>query len=184
MHHTWILSDWNKLFLKGIYISRVSVTMAVCRMVRYSYFYHFLIGFKCIFQLYISVSSILWYGYRYHMDIHTMWHCALVSCTPSPSIGLVFGCALSWCSVSLCVPFINSLVEWHFIIMVAIIIGIFMGILNSTVGFLWLGSFGSTHLHGCFCPWTFSLNSGFDKLPSDYFVSCLEFLLWYSTREL
>ena len=101
--------------------------MAVCRMVRYSYLYHFLVGFKCIFQLYISVSSILWYGYRYHMDIHTVWHCALLSCTPSPSIGLVFGCALSWCSVSLCVPYINSLVEWHFIIMFATIIGIFYG---------------------------------------------------------
>ena len=31
----------------------------------------------------------------YHdMDIGIMWHCVLVSCTPSQSIGLVLGCAL------------------------------------------------------------------------------------------
>ena len=34
----------------------------------------------------------------YHdMDIGTIWHCALVSCTPSQSIERVFGCALVWC---------------------------------------------------------------------------------------
>ena len=32
----------------------------------------------------------------YDMFIGIMWHCALVSCSRSQSIGLVLGCALSW----------------------------------------------------------------------------------------
>ena len=50
----------------------------------------------------------------YHdMDISNMWHGALVSCTPSQSIGLVFGCPLFWCWVLLCVPSTNSLIELY-----------------------------------------------------------------------
>ena len=33
-------------------------------------------------------------------SVGTTRHCSLVSSTPSQSIGLVFGCALFWCSVS------------------------------------------------------------------------------------
>ena len=38
--------------------------------------------------------------------------CALVTCTPPHSIGLVLGCALFWCWVSLCSPFTISLIEF------------------------------------------------------------------------
>ena len=66
------------------------------------------------------------------MDIGTLWHCALVSCTPSQYIGLVLGCALVWCLVSLCAPFTISLIELYFIMIfimrVVTIIGIFMAI--------------------------------------------------------
>ena len=41
-----------------------------------------------------------------------MRHCALVSCTPSQSIGLVLGHALFWYWVSSCIPFSNSLTLW------------------------------------------------------------------------
>ena len=64
------------------------------------------------------------------MYVGTMWHCALVSCTPSQCLGLIFGWVLFWCLVSLCVPFINSLIECYFIMMVATIIGTFMAILS------------------------------------------------------
>ena len=69
----------------------------------------------------------------YKMDKGTVWHCALVSCTPSQSIGLFFLCALFWCWVSLCAPFTIFSIEFYFIMVfimiVATIIGIFMAIL-------------------------------------------------------
>ena len=59
----------------------------------------FLRDFKCIVQDNLC----------YNMYAGTMWHCALVSCTPSLSMGLFFGCTLFRCWVQLCVPFTNSL---------------------------------------------------------------------------
>ena len=58
-----------------------------------------------------------------------MWHCALISFTPSHYMGLDIWCPLFWCWVSLCVPFTNCLTERYFIMTVATIIGIFMAIL-------------------------------------------------------
>ena len=101
-----------KLFLRDMYKPRVGrVTMTVYRIIRC--YYSFLVGLKCIFRLYSSGSLY------YNMDIGTMWHCALVSRTPSQSIGLFFRCALFWCWVPLCVPFTNSLIVCHFIMMFA-----------------------------------------------------------------
>ena len=41
----------------------------------------------------------------------------------------------------------------------------------------------TTHLRECFCHWTFSLNIALNLLPSDFFVSCLDSVLGYSTGE-
>ena len=49
-------------------------------------------------------------------------------------------------------------------------------------GYVSSGS-ATTHFPGCFCPWTFSLNTGPNTLPLDFFVSCLDSLLGYSTGE-
>ena len=124
----------------------------------------------------------------YHnLDIGAMWHWALVSWTPSQSIGLFFWDAR--CSgVSLCVPFTNSLTEFYFIMIVAAIIGIFMTIIlfwNTCLGFLKLSisALANAHLPGCFRPWTFPLNIGLNMLPSDSLLSCLDHLLGYSTEE-
>ena len=128
------------------------------------------------------------------MDISTMWHCALVSCTPPQSIGLVFGCAPFWCWVSLCVTFTSPLIGCYFIMMVTTVMYVFLysyGILlplyafwTTILCFLKLCSLGSatTHLPGYFCPWTFSLNIGLNMLPPDSCMSCLDYLLRYSTR--
>ena len=40
-----------------------------------------------------------------------------------------------------------------------------------------------SHLPGCFCPWTFSQNIGFNIIPSDPFMSHLDTQLGYSTGE-
>ena len=50
MYHNCILSNWNKFFLW------VGVAMTVCWKILYCY--SFLLGFKCIFQLYSSAFSI------------------------------------------------------------------------------------------------------------------------------
>ena len=66
MYHKCILSNWNKLFLRDIYIPRAGVAMAVSRMIRYGY--SFLLSFNCIFQPFNSSGvSILLYGYRCHV---------------------------------------------------------------------------------------------------------------------
>ena len=55
-------------------------------------------------------------------------------------------------------------------------------ILNNT---LILGIWCSTipHLPGCFCPWTFFQNIGFNMVPSDPFMSHLATQLGYSAAE-
>ena len=120
-----------------------------------------------------------------------MWYSALVSSTPSQSIGLVLGCAF-WCWVSLGAPFTISLIEFYFIMIFIMIVVTIIGIsyshsllLNYTLGSLWLSSPGSVNaqLPGCFRPWTFSLNIGLNLLTSDSLMSCLHFLLEYSSGE-
>ena len=75
-----------------------------------------------------------------------------------------------------------------FIMIVVTITGIFMAInclLIYTLGFLCISNSGSanTQLHGCFCPWIFSLNIGLNMFPLDSFMSCLHSILGYSTGE-
>ena len=48
-----------------------------------------------------------------------------------------------------------------------------LGILHSAI----------SHLPGCFCPWDFFQNVGFNMVPSDPFMSHLDIRLGYSTRE-
>ena len=114
----------------------------------------------------------------YHnMDIGTMWHCASVTCTPSQSMGLFWGCALFWCWVSLCVPLTNSLIEFYFIMMIVTIIGI----LKPSV----LRSSGSANAYhpGCFRPWTFPLNIGLAMLHWNSLMSCLVSVVGYYTGD-
>ena len=150
------------------------------------YCYCFLSGFKCAF------SCIVQYSLYHNMDIGNMWHCILVSSTPSQSIGLFFGCALVCCWVSSGAPVTISLIEFYFIMIstmiVVIIVGIFMAInyfLNYTLGFLYLSTSGSANaqLPGCFSPWTFPLDIELNMLPLGSFMSCLHSLLGHSTGE-
>ena len=72
--------------------------------------------------------------------------------------------------------------------LVETITGIFMAInylLIYTLGFLYISNSGSANaqLRGCFRPWTFSLNIGLNMFPLDFFMSCLQSLLGYSTGE-
>ena len=68
------------------YIPKVGVAMLVYWMIWYCYC--FLSGFQCTF------SCVVQYSLYHNMYIVTIWHCTLVSNTPSQSIGLVLGCVL------------------------------------------------------------------------------------------
>ena len=117
-----------------------------------------------------------------------IWHCVLVSCIPSQSIGLFLGCGLFWCWVSLCVrlliPWYSSISSWWLRLSLEFFWP-FYQFWTTHFDFLWPGTSGSatTHLLGFFCPWTFSLLIGLNMLPSDSFMSCLDFLPGYSTGE-
>ena len=49
----------------------------------------------------VQFNCIVQNSLYHNMDKGTMWRCELVSSTPSQSTGLVLGCALFWCWVSL-----------------------------------------------------------------------------------
>ena len=105
-YYICILSEWNKLSLRDLYIPRIGEPMVMCGMMHY---YHtFLFSLKCIFQLYSLVFPVSWHGYRYIAIL------CIGQLHPITVYRTVFGCALSWCGVSLCVPFTNSLVEGHY----------------------------------------------------------------------
>ena len=119
------------------------------------------VWFQVCFLLYVSVFSMSWYGYRY------LWHCTLVSSTPwlysQSDWFLGVRCSSGECHQVL---LINNLLIY-------------------TLIFFYISNSGSanTQLPGCFCPWTFSLNSGLSMFPLDSFMSCLNSLLGYSTGE-
>ena len=71
--------------LKDIH-TKAGVAMLAYWMIWYCYC--FLSGFKCTF------SCIVQYSLYLNMDIGTMWHCTLVSSTPSQSIELFVVCAV------------------------------------------------------------------------------------------
>ena len=174
IYSIYYLSNWDKLFLRDIYMPKVDVANDV--VLDDSVIHSSLPGFKCVSQLYISGFSVSWYGY-------TMWHCALVSCTPSQFIGLRWGVR---CSCVECHFVFLLLISWVFITIFLTIIGIFMAILfifNYMVRFSALCSsdFANGHLPGCFHSWTFLWR--LYMLPPGSFVLCLDSPLDSSTGE-
>ena len=140
--------------------------MMVCRMIWYCYF--FPVWFNFTVQDYLC----------HNIDKSILWHCALVSCTPSQSIGLVLGCALFWGWVSLCARFTISLIEVYFIMIFIMktvtIIGIFMAIL-----FIWNYTFWlSVTERFCTAPWIFSLDwTYYLRTPVCHvYIHCLDIL--------
>ena len=118
-YHVCIIDAfWNKLFLRlDIYTPSV-VAMVVCWIMQY--WYSSLLGFNCTFQLYSSWFSLLKYWYRYHVTL------CIGQLHPITFYKLFFWYALFWCSVSLCVPFINSFIACYSKMMFVTVIGMFM----------------------------------------------------------
>ena len=128
----------------------------------------------------VHFNCIVQFSLYHNIDIGTMWHCALASCSPSQSIGVVIG----WLGVVLvlsviCAPFTISLIDFQFIMVFIMTVGsnngTFMVIFTfrtTPLGFLLLSSTcpANVQLPGCFRPRTFALDIGMDMLPSDSFM--------------
>ena len=147
--------------------------------------YRFLSGLKCTFQLYSPVFFISYYGYWYHVALY---------------IGQLHPITVYRTGFWVCVVLVLSVIRCSFYNFLDRIIfhhdfhhdsydyhwEIYMAIhyfLNYTLGFLSSSGSANTELLRCFRPWTFSLNIGWNMLPSDSFMSCLHSLLGYSTGE-
>ena len=131
----------------------------------------------CVCVYFPHMSYVI--GRMYNGSVIQYWR----SCTPSRSIGLYFwGVRGSWAEchflsffLSLCaLLFDKSLILgclWPLVF-----------VLNNT---LILGVWCSTipHLPGCFCPWTFFENIGFNTVLTDPFMSHLATQLGYSAGE-
>ena len=125
----------------------------------------------CVYIPY--TSSVI--GRIYNGSVIQYWR----SCTPSRSIG---ECAFPDLNAILCflwftncvLLFDNNLILgclWHCVFVWNNIL--ILGIWCSTI----------PHLPGCFCPWTFFENIGFNTVPTDPFMSHLATQLGYSAGE-
>ena len=135
---------------------------------------------SCLFSN-VYFNCIVLYSLYHNMDIDTMSHFALVSCTLSTSIGLVFGCALFWCYVHYVFPLLilwySSISSWD-VTVIAI-----LSILKYTF-ILFMVGWSLSYKCRMFPPLDTPLNIGWNKLTSEPFMSCLYSLLGYSTRKL
>ena len=146
--------------------------------VLYSKYFQNVINRTLIFKAFLHIVQD---SLEFDMDKGIIWHCTLVNCTPSQSIGLFFISAVLVLCVSLC-SFHKLLHEvlfhhdcnhncWDFY--------------GHSVHFeLHIWAFcdyiyisGSMHFPGCLWPWTFYFNMGLNMLPSDWSV-----MFRFSTR--
>ena len=91
IYYSCALSNENQLFLRDIHTENLCGYDGVLDDM-------ILLFFPVLFPIYICIVQDSIY---HNMDIGTMWHWALVSCTPSQSIGLLFECVLFWCWLSI-----------------------------------------------------------------------------------
>ena len=133
-----------------------------------------------IYMHFLYTSSVTGRIYTYNRSVIRYWW----SCTPSHSIGLYFwGVRSSWLNATFCFLWFtncvllsddNSLIPGCLWLLVFVLNNILiLGIWCSTI----------PHLPGCFCPWTFFQNIGFNMVPSDPFMSHLAAQLGYSAGE-
>ena len=149
----WCVSSWWPWFP-----SRSSVLI-------YMYIY------ICMYIPY--TSSVI--GRIYNGSVIQYWR----SCTPSRSIG---ECAVPGLNATFCFLWFTNCVLLFDKNLILGCLWLLVFVLNSI---LILGIWCSTipHLPGCFCPWTFFENIGFNTVLTDPFMSHLATQLGYSAGE-
>ena len=152
----WCVSSWWPLFP-----SRSSVFIYICIL---------------------YTSSVIRRIYTYSRSVIQYWW----SCTPSHSIGPILSWTVFWGSAR----FLSWMPLFVFfglpIVSCSLINSLRLGclwllvfVLNNTL-ILGIWCSAISHLPGCFCPWIFFKNIGFNMVPSDPFMSHLQ--CSYSTR--
>ena len=122
-------------------------------------------------------SSVI--GRIYNGSVIQYWR----RCTPSCSIGLYSGeCAVPGLNATFCFLWFTNCVLLFDESLILGCLWPLVFVLNNT---LILGIWCSTipHLPGCFCPWTFYGNIGFNTVLTDPFMSHLATQLGYSAGE-
>ena len=134
--------------------------------------YMYIYIYICMYIPY--TSSVI--GRIYNGSVIQYWR----SCTPSRSIG---ECAVPGLNAILCFFFDLPIVSCSLI--KNLILGCLWHLIFVLNNILILGIWCSTipHLPGCFCPWTFFENIGFNTVLTDPFMSHLVTQLWYSAGE-
>ena len=128
----------------------------------------------CICMCIPYTSSVI--GRIYNASVIQYWR----SCTPSRSIGLYFwGVRGSWAECHFCFLWFTNCV---LLFDKSLILGFLWPLVFVVNNTLILGIWWSTipHLPGCFCPWTFFENIGFNTVLTDPFMSHLATQLGYS----
>ena len=131
--------------------------------------------YVCVFLIWVLLQDV----YIYNGSVIQYWR----SCTPSRSIGLYFwGVRGSWaeCHFLFSLVYQLCLALWYKSNTRCLWPLVF--VLNNT---LMLGIWCSTipHISGCFCPWTFFGNIGFNTVLTDPFMSHLTTQLGYSAGD-
>ena len=133
--------------------------------------------YVCVCMYIPYTSSVI--GRIYNGSVIQYWR----SCTPSRSIGLFPGSAqfLGWMPLFVFIWFTNCVLLFG----KSLILGCLWPLAFVLNNILILGIWCSTipHLPGCFCPWTFFENIGFNTVLTDPFMSYLATQLGYSAGE-
>ena len=127
--------------------------------------------YMCMYIPY--TSSVI--GRIYNGSVIQYWR----SCTPSRSIG---ECAVPGLNATFCFLWFTNCV---LLFDINLILGCLWLLVVVLKNILILGIWCSTipHLPGCFCPWTFFENIGFNMVLTDPFMSHLTTQLGYSAGE-
>ena len=139
--------------------------------------YIYIYTYICICMCILYTSSVI--GRIYNGSVIQYWR----SCTPSRSIGFISGeCAVPGLTATFCFLWFTNCVLLFDKSLILGCLWPLVFVLNNT---LILGIWCSTipHLPGCFFPWTFFENIGFNTVLTDPFMSHLATQLGYSAGE-
>ena len=117
-------------------------------------------------------SSVI--GRIYNGSVIQYWR----SCTPSRSIG---ECAVPGLNATFCFLWFTNCVLLFDKNLILGCLWLLVFVLNILILGIWCSTI--PHLPGCFCPWTFFENIGFNTVLTDPFMSYLATQLWYSAGE-
>ena len=124
--------------------------------------------------IYVCTFPIRVLGRIYNGSVIQYWR----SCTPSHSIG---ECAVPGLNATFCFLWFTNCVLLFDKNLILGCLWLLVFVLNISILGIWCSTI--PHLPGCFCPWTFFENIGFNTVLTDSFMSHIATQLGYSAGE-